>query len=665
MATINLKLKEEYKDIETITSIFNKTIIDYKLGNVSENIESSLSPVISNYNSVSYDMNLPENCSIDSLETKKYRVFDEVSIYDGNLVCGSYQLKSFSIKTAGVKTNGSNRFIMPSKAVELVANWSSLSISKRMDGKVSKVQTLYDILANDAVLDSIKSEFVSSTTGISIKGGSSNTNGKGLYEVASTKNDEYPIYYFRGDIDNNNVKFAGFCWKIVRTTEAGGIKMVYNGIPDSAGYCMTTTGTDTRIATSPFNSNYGSAGSVGYMYGVLHDLTYKRLNLYNVYSMQKKTVYNIPNSKYYYSDSITYENGIYTLVNPVQYLYKENYSNLDKKYTCLSETGTSCTDVMQVYTVDSGSTYLNYYTFSNGETYEKLYEDGENHKWVFGNDFTYENGVYTLKDTISINMGNYLTEGYNIYNKHNYTCLSENNTCSTLYYIFAHRKSSSTNIDDNVGYYSLTDGKGIENIKNEMFTNKNDSTIKIVVDTWYKNNMLNYTKYLEDTDWCNDRTLGDSSLIGKDFDARNDAYLHFIGYYRLYYGSYKFSFKCTNKNDILNTSVEGFNYPVALLTLDEYAYAGGYNNINSNYYLYTGMADWMLTPRSYYGYNASVSYVTAGGKMDGDGSNYNVKEQYGVRPAIVLKKGIRTDGGNGTKNDPYVITEDINKNIIG
>lgn len=664
-AFVKLKLKKQYIDTETVVSVLKRNVINYKLGNVSETIDSSLSPIISNYNSVSYNMNLPAECIIDNYPvTKKYRVFDEVEIYNDKLMCGNYQLKGYDVKTSGVKMTNSNHFIMPNKDVELVAKWSNVSLSKRMDGKVSKVQTLYDVLADSAVADNIKSSFVSSTAGISIKGGSSDTNGKGLYEISTTKSDKYPIYYFRGDINNNNVKFAGFCWKIVRTTEKGGIKLVYNGVPDSLGYCSTTTGASTRISQNSFNSNYASAASVGYMYGTLHNLTYQRLNLYFAFGIKKNGIYNIPNSKYYYSDTVIYKNGVYTLVNPVQYLYKENHSNLDKKYTCLSETETNCTQVSQVYAVDSGASYLNYYSFSNGQTYESLYEDGNNHKWVFGNDFTYSNGVYTLKDTISINMGDYLTEGSKIYNKHNYTCLSENNTCSTLYYILVHKKSSNT-IDDNTGYYSMTGGKGIEDIKQEMFENKNDSTIKTVVDTWYKNNLLDYTKYLEDANWCNDRTISDSSLLSKDTDASNDSYSHFIGYYRLYYGSYKLSFTCTNKNDILNTSVEGFNYPVALLTLDEYIYAGGSSNNNSNYYLYTGLTDWMLTPRSYYGFNASVSYVTPNGSVSGDGTNYNVKDQYGVRPSIVLKNSIRTDGGNGTIEDPYLITEDVNKKVIG
>ena len=40
-----------------------------------------------------------------------------------------------------------------------------------------------------------------------------------------------PVYYYKGNVQNNNVLFGGFCWKIVRTTETGGVKIVYNGIP--------------------------------------------------------------------------------------------------------------------------------------------------------------------------------------------------------------------------------------------------------------------------------------------------------------------------------------------------------------------------------------------------------------------------------------------------
>ena len=103
---------------------------------------------------------------------------------------------------------------------------------------------------------------------------SSDTNGKGLYILSSTVNDQYPILYYRGAVENNNVKFANFCWKIVRTTETGGVKLIYNGQSDENGRC-NTTGSSTTIGNSAFNTNYNDNAYVGYMYGTAGSSTYE------------------------------------------------------------------------------------------------------------------------------------------------------------------------------------------------------------------------------------------------------------------------------------------------------------------------------------------------------------------------------------------------------
>ena len=662
LVTVELKLKDEYKDNEVVVPVLTKNVINYKLDNVSETIDSSLSPVISNYNSVSYDMNLPTSCTISNYpEVKKYRVFDNVEIYDKKLVCGDYQLKGFSIKDNTTKFTDSNHFIMPNKSVELVAQWSSLSLSKRMDGKVSKVQTLYNILADNAVMDNIKSESVSSSSGINFHAISSDTNGKGLYLFATTKDDEYPVYYYRGNVKNNNVKFAGFCWKIVRTTETGGIKLVYNGTPDDYGYCTNTTGVDTQIGTSPYEGTKTSAITFGYMYGTLYESVSKHLNLFTLLDMTSHELYNLQNTNYYYSDTVTYENGVYTLVNPTQSLYKEAYRNLGLKYTCLSETEITCTQVKQISTVGLWSTSMSYYSYDNGDTYELLYEENKNNKWVFGNDFQYANGVYKLTTTTDFFIADWSSSGKTATDKKYYTCFSTNDSCSTVYYIIGKVNNSSE-----VYYIKLTDGKSIDDSKEETFSNVESSTIKNYIDNWYANNMLNYTEYLEDTDWCNERGFSDGSLASKDTSALwSNVSSHSLAYYRIVTTSVRPKLICDRKKDRLNTSVEGFKYPVALLTVDEYLLAGGYRASNSDYYLCTNQKVYTLTPRTYYSTVASNYYIMENGNIDGNGTTYDNKVSYGVRPAIVLKNGIRTDGGNGTMKDPYLITEDVNKNVIG
>lgn len=41
------------------------------------------------------------------------------------------------------------------------------------------------------------------------------------------------VYYYYGKAENNNVLFANYCWKIVRTTDTGGVKLLYNGVPSN------------------------------------------------------------------------------------------------------------------------------------------------------------------------------------------------------------------------------------------------------------------------------------------------------------------------------------------------------------------------------------------------------------------------------------------------
>jgi len=144
-----------------------------------------------------------------------------------------------------------------------------------VEGLQGEEKNLYRLVAKNAVLDNIQSEFVSSTTGINFGEVSSDTNGKGVYTFASTKDDKFPVHYYRGAVTDNNVKFANFCWKIVRTTETGGIKLIYNGTPDENGYCMNTTGEVTQIGTSAFNETYNAKEYVGYMVNNTSDSTIK------------------------------------------------------------------------------------------------------------------------------------------------------------------------------------------------------------------------------------------------------------------------------------------------------------------------------------------------------------------------------------------------------
>ena len=63
----------------------------------------------------------------------------------------------------------------------------------------------------------------------------------GLYKSTATNTGE-ATYYFRGNVTNNYVSFAGFTWRIVRINEDGTIRIIMqNGIDDNTYYKFSTS----------------------------------------------------------------------------------------------------------------------------------------------------------------------------------------------------------------------------------------------------------------------------------------------------------------------------------------------------------------------------------------------------------------------------------------
>ena len=123
-----------------------------------------------------------------------------------------------------------------------------------------------------------------------VRSGVSGTNG--IYTTTAT-NGNVPVYYYRGDADkvNNNIIFNNMCWKIIRTTENNGVKLIYNGTPID-GKCETQTGEATQIGTSAFNTSYNDNAYVGYMYGTAGSSTYAATHANTNESTIKKYIDN-------------------------------------------------------------------------------------------------------------------------------------------------------------------------------------------------------------------------------------------------------------------------------------------------------------------------------------------------------------------------------------
>ena len=106
---------------------------------------------------------------------------------------------------------------------------------------------------------------------------------KGLYQGT----DDYgTTYYYRGNVKNNIVKFAGFYWQIVRINGDGSIRLMYDGS------VKNTTGGNQSIGTSKFNSSDNDPAYVGYMYGNPDGTTFDEVHTNTTSSTIKTTVDN-------------------------------------------------------------------------------------------------------------------------------------------------------------------------------------------------------------------------------------------------------------------------------------------------------------------------------------------------------------------------------------
>ena len=199
----------------------------------------------------------------------------------------------------------------------------------------------------------------------------------------------------------------------------------------------------------------------------------------------------------------------------------------------------------------------------------------------------------------------------------------------------------------------------------EARTNTNDSTIKTYIDNWYASNMTSYTKYLSTTAvYCNDREVGS----GSTYSTTTTSLFSYAAYTRLDTNKVP-TYDCTNDNDKFTVDASTGNgkltYPIALMTADEIAYAGGavYKNAPMWYYTNSSLDSstgrtycWSLSPRGWNG-NFVLSWYVHGSGHPGYLASGSVSPANGVRPAVSLKSCVKWKSGDGSVNNPYEIVE--------
>ena len=98
------------------------------------------------------------------------------------------------------------------------------------------------------------------------------TDAESQYGYLCSMKDAYGTsYYYRGNVTNNYVLFAGFYWRIVRINGDDTVRVIYDG---TSAHSNGESSVDRQIGTSAFNSSFRDNAYVGYMYGQTRASTY-------------------------------------------------------------------------------------------------------------------------------------------------------------------------------------------------------------------------------------------------------------------------------------------------------------------------------------------------------------------------------------------------------
>ena len=304
-----------------------------------------------------------------------------------------------------------------------------------------------------------------------------------------------------------------------------------------------------------------STASTGKYTFFKYDLQYTDSTVsYIVGKGTNNAVYYIPikdgNDLSYYNYKITYGNsyidnndGTYTIKNtngsnPVSFnlVDWDNYSTSPSynsfsnnfKYVCINATNNTCTDLLYKNNYSRTSfSYLrvsNYFKFANGFKY--VCDNNDNCKYVLNNNYMYS---YNLNFDATA-LSNY-----------HYTCWNKSGECETLSYVY--------HVNGYSPYYiNLSNGEGVDDAitnmlyrdDNDYHVNKNDSTAKTAVEAWYKKYIYDkYDKYIEDTIYCNDRSINNNGPFNPNGGTIKGNSLYFRG---------KTSdLSCLNETDMFST----------------------------------------------------------------------------------------------------------------
>ena len=430
----------------------------------SETITSTKTPVLQGVYTISYDTNAPTGCSLPNISSEKYFAYQNVPKITQELSCQGYLFKGWEFKKNdkdSIKLINENVFIMPEKDITLVATWSKHSIKKEMDGTVYQNKTLYRVLQNEATSGGLAKEYT------------------GLHQDSYLKTGDEKIYHYYATTDEegteiqnkNNVIFANACWQMIRTTDTGGVKLLYNGEPDSNGACGTdrgkhigytnaTTVLGTRVTSQQPNYNF--------YYGTdyIYDSTTQKFSLAGtkVQSIWSSETYQDLIGKY--TCKSIEENGTCTII-----YYVTGYCNFTSAYVIGQNSDTSYSLIGRTVYNKTGDS-LAYFGYMYNNVHITDIKEQPEIEVAYNPQRNELSLWYSKKYTYNSTTKEYkLTNPYQITSEDEisslvgtYTVLSTSSTGTntSLYYVV----SESASISGSINVFPLSNGNTLTNCKN-------------------------------------------------------------------------------------------------------------------------------------------------------------------------------------------------------
>lgn len=466
--TVYFNVSNEYT-VGDIIPISDTTIVNYSFAGGEKQDSDTNSPTLATGFKVNYDSNAPSGCVVSNMPSS-----DVVGIY--NIVrpttvvpkCSGYIFKGWKLTTSNVIINNDGSFTMPYKEVTYKATWAKASLNKSAEGTIAEKATLYGVLRDEVSNGGVAKEYTGKHQD-SVDGSGSS---KIYYYTASNDTDGTTV------LSKNNVVFAGMCWQMIRTTDTGDVRMIYNGEVDSNDGC----GTDRKN-----HPNYSG----------IEEITLNAKHKYSTDYSYNKTLKNFKVA----GDLVTVDTS--------------NPSSLIGTYTCLnSHKAVSCSTLYQVLYVKDSKVYAaaikssDNYNSIGSSVFNNVYGYNSEMGYMYNGNYpgnTYEiSNIEIKKEQIDFSTGTYCetvtydtsTKTYSCYGNpsyfwevggddfrkslvHNYV-VSDDNPSVVRYMI-------GINIDDNdmtnsyYYYIELTDGQIMDDfyVYGDGYTINDDGTYKI------------------------------------------------------------------------------------------------------------------------------------------------------------------------------------------